>query len=79
MTPEKAKEMNIERAIEIGHTQAFPLSANGITHQGLSIREYMATQIMSAMITQGIASSHAAPLAVEATDKLLIELNETEC
>jgi hypothetical protein len=51
MTPEKANEMNKERALEIGNDSAFPnQDSNGFLHYGLSTREWMATQIMAGLI-----------------------------
>ena len=76
MTNEQAAKLNLQVAKDNGQALAFPVEKSiGAYHLGLSKREYMATRILSAMITQGIGSDVAAELAVEATDKLLIELN----
>ena len=77
MTYEQANEMNEERALENGDALAFPFISKYESQEGLTKREYMATRILSAMITQGIGSDVAAELAVEATDKLLIELKKS--
>lgn len=77
MTPEKVKEMNDERALDRGYEQAFPLTTgNGyIVGNGLSKREYMATQLMAGMLAQGLGSDVAADCAVRAVDNLLIALH----
>ena len=77
MTNEQAMKLNREAAKDSGNDLAFPMDLSDPAHSGLSKREYMATRILSAMITQGIGSDVAAELAVEATDKLLIELKKS--
>jgi len=77
MTYEQAMKLNQEAAKDSGNDLAFPIDVVNPDHRGLSKREYIATRILSAMITQGIGSDVAAELAVEATDKLLIELKKS--
>ena len=75
MTLEQATKLNLSAAKDSGNDLAFPVEKSiGAYHLGLTKREYIATRLLSAMITQGIGSDVAAELAVEATDKLLIEL-----
>ena len=74
MTPEKANEMNEKAAKENGGALAFPLSIQGEIHEGLTKREYIATQLMSSYYRD--APELAASRAVEAADYLLIELHK---
>ena len=74
MTPEKANEMNEERAKENGEALAFPLSIQGEIHEGLTKREYIATQLMSSYYRD--EPKTAAIRAVDAADHLLIELHK---
>lgn len=76
MTPEKANELNREQAKENGNELAFPVDETFPFHKGLTKREWMATQLMSGMLAQGIGSDIAAHSAITATDRLLIQLNE---
>lgn len=76
MTPDKANEMNKEKALDNGYRQAFPLSTGtGYPHLGLTKREYMATQIMCSLITKGYSEDVSADLSVKAVDRLLIALH----
>lgn len=76
MTPEKANEMNEERALERGNQLAFPHV--GFNHNGLSKREWMATQLMTGFLTQGYTSDVAADLSIKAVNDLLIALHTNE-
>jgi hypothetical protein len=75
MTPEKAKEMNEERALENGNNLAFPIDSSNPYHKGLTKREYIATQLLTGLLAQGIGSDIATTIAVDATDRLLIDLH----
>lgn len=75
MTPEKAKAMNAERALENGDKLAFPIDSDIPYHNGLTKREYMATQLMSGLLAQGIGSDVAADCSAKAVDYLLIALH----
>jgi hypothetical protein len=75
MTPEKAKEMNVERALENGDKLAFPIHADFPYHNGLTKREYMATQLMAGLLAQGIGSDVAADCSVRAVENLLIAIH----
>jgi len=75
MTPEKAKAMNVERALENGDKLAFPIDSSLPYHNGLTKREYMATQLMAGLLAQGIGSDVAADCSVKAVDYLLIALH----
>jgi hypothetical protein len=70
MTPEKANE---ERALERGNQLAFPHV--GFNHNGLSKREWMATQIMCGLLSGGCPVNYAVEQTVDAVDKLLIALH----
>jgi hypothetical protein len=74
MTLEQATQLNLSAVKDSGNDLAFPIDVVNPDHRGLTKREYIATRLLSAMITQGIGSDVAAELAVDATDKLLIEL-----
>ena len=80
MTPEKANEMNIERALEKGREHAFPLSTgSGYPHKGLTKREYIATQLLSGAIsTSPTDNDIIVQEVIRITDKLLIELNKNQ-
>ena len=75
MTPEKANEMNVERALENGDKLAFPIHADFPYHNGLTKREYMATQLMAGLLAQGIGSDVAADCSVRAVENLLIAIH----
>ena len=78
MTPEKAKEMNEERAMENGESLAFPFISNYEHHQGLTKREWMAAQIMSGLLSYGHDTRTAVGYSVNAVDELLIELGKSK-
>lgn len=79
MTPEKANKMNEERALEKGRDLAFPLlTSSGYPHNGMSKREYIATQIMSGLLSHGHDVDSAVEHSVVAVDKLLIELSKVK-
>lgn len=73
MTPEKAKEMNEEIALERGDQLAFPNER--LNHNGLSKKEYMVTQILSGLLSNGHDVDSAVEHAMVAVDKLLIALH----
>jgi hypothetical protein len=74
MTPEKANEMNVERALENGNHLAFPLYTVDKLSRGLTKREYMATQLMIGSLADGHTIDVAVDRSIEAADKLLIAL-----
>ena len=79
MTQEQADELNREQAMEVGKQLAFPLSTgSGYPSTGMTKREYMATQIMVGLLSNGHNKEIAAGLAVQATELLLIELNKKQ-
>ena len=76
MIPEKANEMNEERALDKGNDLAFPLSTgSGYPNTGMTKREYIATQLMAGFLTQGYTSDVAADLSIKAVNDLLISLH----
>jgi hypothetical protein len=75
MTPEKAKEMNVERALENGDKLAFPIDTSIPYHNGLTKREWMATQLMIGSLADGHTIDVAIDRSIEAVDKLLIALH----
>ena len=78
MTKEEADKLNLESAKDNGNALAFPTKdAFGFYHYGLTKREYMATQLMSAFI-KDYGPQIAADRAVDAADYLLIELNKNK-
>lgn len=78
MTPEKAKEMNEEHALERGNDLAFPIDESLPSHKGLTKREWMATQLMAGFLTQGYTSDVAADRSIRAVDNLLIALHTNQ-
>ena len=77
MTQEDANNLNKEQAMEVGKQLAFPLSTgSGYPNTGMTKREYMATQIMSGLITNGYSPEDAAERAIRGVGLLLIELNK---
>jgi len=76
MTQEDANNLNKEQARESGRQLAFPLHTGSGTAIGMTKREYIATQLMSALITNGYSPEDSAERAVHATELLLIELNK---
>lgn len=77
MTPEKANEMNEERALENGNDSTFPnQDTRGFLHYGLTKREYIATQLMAAAMAGHCSPEEALDRAIKGVDLLLIELNK---
>ena len=77
MTQEQANELNREQAMEVGKQLAFPLSTgSGYPSTGMTKREYMATQLMSGLITNGYSPEDAVERAIRGVDLLLIQLNK---
>jgi len=76
MTPEKANEMNEERALENGNKLAFPIDSLIPYHNGLTKREYIATQLMAAAMAGHCSPEEALGRALKGVDLLLIELNK---
>ena len=77
MTPEKANEMNEERALGNGNDSAFPnQDTRGFLHYGLTKREYIATQLMAAAMAGHCSPEEALDRAIKGVDLLLIELNK---
>lgn len=77
MTPEKANEMNEERALENGNDSTFPnQDTRGFLHYGLTKREYIATQLMAAAMASHCSPKEALDRAIKGVDLLLIELNK---
>jgi hypothetical protein len=77
MTPEKAKEMNEERALENGDKLAFPIDSSIPYHNGLTKREYIATQLLSGVVARSsIETVHTLmDDVIRVTDLLLIKLH----
>ncbi len=81
MTKEEADKLNLEAAKDNGNALAFPTKdAFGFYHYGLTKREYMATQLMSGLLSDGktFDMGEIAEHAVVAVDLLLIELNKNK-
>ena len=77
MTQDDANKLNREQAMEEGRQLAFPLhTGSGNNNTGLTKREYMATQLMVGLLSNGHNKEIAAGLAVQATELLLIALNK---
>jgi hypothetical protein len=79
MTQELINELNRTQAMESGKDLAFPLhTGSGYPNLGMTKREYMATQIMSGLITNGYSPEDAAERAIRGVDLLLIQLNKKQ-
>jgi len=79
MTQEDANKLNKEQAMEEGRQLAFPLSTgSGYPNIGMTKKEYMATQLMVGLLSNGHNKEIAAGLAVQGTELLLIELNKKQ-
>ena len=71
--------MTQEDAMEVGRQLAFPLSTgSGYPNTGMTKREYMATQIMSGLLSGGYDVNGAVEKSIIGVDKLLIELNRKQ-
>ena len=78
MRQEDIDNLNKEQAMEVGRQFAFPLfTGSGYPTNGLTKREYMATQIMSGLLNKHDTNT-AVQIAIGAVDKLLIELNKKQ-
>ena len=79
MTQEDANNLNKEQALENGNDSTFPNKDGfGFLHYGLTKREYMATQIMSGLISNGYSPEDAAERAIRGVDLLLTQLNKKQ-
>jgi hypothetical protein len=79
MKQEDTDKLNREQAMEVGKQRAFPLhTGSGYPNIGMSKREYMATQIMSGLISNGYSPEDAAERAIRGVDLLLIQLNKKQ-
>jgi hypothetical protein len=76
MTKEDADKLNLEKAKENGNLPMNPVVSN-FYHNGLTKREYMATQLMVGLLSNGHDTRTAVEYSVKAVDLLLIELNKT--
>jgi len=77
MTQEDANKLNKEQAMESGRQLAFPLSTgSGYPSTGMTKREYMATQLMTGLMSSGFTPELAVERAITGTELLLIELNK---
>lgn len=77
MTPERANELNREKALDNGNDLAFPnQDTRGFLHYGLTKREYIATQLMAAAMAGHCSPKEALDRAIKGVDLLLIELNK---
>jgi hypothetical protein len=78
MTPEEADKLNLEAALENGDALAFPFISKYETQEGLTKREYMATQLMSGLLSHGHDTRTALEYSVKSVDLLLVELNKNK-
>ena len=79
MTQEDANNLNQEQGLENGNDSTFPHKDGfGFLHYGLTKREYMATQIMSGLLSGGYDVNGAVEKSIIGVDKLLIELNRKQ-
>ena len=76
MNQERANELNLEKAKENGNLPMNPVVSD-FYHNGLTKREYMATQLMVGLLSHGHDTRTAVEYSVKAVDLLLIELNKT--
>lgn len=79
MIQEDIDKLNKEQAMEIGRQFAFPLfTGSGYPTNGLTKREYMVTQIMTGLLSNGYSPEEAAERAIRGVDSLLIQLNKKQ-
>ena len=79
MGQEDTDRLNREQVMEVGRQLAFPLhTGSGYPSTGMTKREYMATQIMSGLITNGYSPEDAVERAIRGADLLLIQLNKKQ-
>ena len=79
MTQEEANNLNKEQAMEVGRQFAFPLfTGSGYPTNGLTKREYMATQVFSGLISSGYSPEDAAERTIKGVDLLLTQLNKKQ-
>lgn len=78
MTKEEADKLNLESARDNGNELAFPFIFNYEYHEGLTKREYMATKLMTGLLSHGHDTRTAVEYSVKAVDLLLIELNKNK-
>ena len=77
MTQEDANNLNKEQAMEVGKQLAFPShTGSGYPSTGMTKREYMATQLMSGLMSSGFSPEAASERAIRGVDLLLIQLNK---
>ena len=76
MNQDRANELNLEKAKENGNLPMNPVVSN-FYHNGLTKREYMATQLMAAAMVGGFSPEDALNRAIKGVDLLLTELNKT--
>lgn len=79
MKQEDIDKLNKEQAMEVGRQFAFPLhTGSGYPNTGMTKREYMATQIMSGLLSNGYSPEDAAERAIRGVDLLLTQLNKKQ-
>lgn len=78
MKEKEVEELNKERLKNIGDTPAFPITTKISTHFGISKREYIATQCLTALITarpNEIDTDLLSVIAIQYADKLIEKLH----
>ena len=79
MTQEEIDNLNKEQAMGVGNQLAFPLhTGSGYPSTGMTKREYIATQLMSGLISSGYSPEDAAERAIRGVDLLLTQLNKKQ-
>ena len=78
MIKEEADNLNLESAKDNGDSLAFPFISKYENQEGLTKREYIATQLMAGLLSHGHDTRTAVEYSVKAVDLLLIELNKNK-
>jgi hypothetical protein len=78
MGEKEEKDLNKERLKAIGESPVYPVETNMVVYYGMSLREHIATQCLTALITarpQEIDTEILSDAAIQYADKLIEKLH----
>lgn len=78
MGEKEVKELNRERLKDIGESPAYPVVTDMVVYHGMTLREHIATQCLTALITarpQEIDTEILSDTAIMYADKLIEKLH----
>ena len=78
MGEKEEKDLNKERLKAIGESPVYPVETNMVVYHGMSLREHIATQCLTALITarpQEIDTEILSDAAIQYSDKLIEKLH----